>query len=43
MDGQAGTVTALPPMQEAREDHALGGAVSVLFDFGGCIDKGSYM
>ncbi len=35
VDGQAGTVTTLPPMQEAREDHALAAAGSLLFAFGG--------
>ncbi len=43
VDGQARTVTTLPPMQEAREDHALAAAGSLLFAFGGCIQSGSYM
>ncbi len=37
VDGQAGTVTTLPPMQEAREQHALAAAGSLLFAFGGWI------
>ncbi len=40
LDGQAGTVTTLPPMQEAREDHALAAAGSLLFAFGGWIKLG---
>ncbi len=43
VDGQAGTVTTLPPMQETREEHALAAAGSLLFAFGGWIDYGSYM
>ncbi len=43
VDGQAGTVTTLPPMQEAREDHALAAAGSLLFAFGGWIEINSYM
>ncbi len=43
VDGQAGTVTTLPPMQEARADHALAAAGSLLFAFGGWIKIGSYM
>ncbi len=37
MDGQAGTVTPLPAMQEARISHALAAAGSLLFAFGGYI------
>ncbi len=43
MDGQAGTVTSLPPMQETREDHALAAAGSLLFAFGGFFIDGSLM
>ncbi len=43
VDGQAGTVTTLPPMQEAREQHALAAAGSLLFAFGGWIKIGSFM
>ncbi len=42
MDGQAGTVTSLPPMQESREAHALAAAGSLLFAFGGWIDYGVF-
>ncbi len=42
VDGQAGTVTTLPPMQEAREQHALAAAGSLLFAFGGWRKGGSY-
>ncbi len=35
VDGQVGTVNALPPMQKAREWHALAAAGSLLFAFGG--------
>ncbi len=43
VDGQAGTVTTLPPMQEVRGDHALAAAGSLVFAFGGYIKGGSYM
>ncbi len=43
VDCQAGTVTSLPAMQEAREDHALAAAGSLLFAFGGYIKGGSFM
>ncbi len=43
VDGQAGTVSTLPPMQETREEHALAAAGSLLFAFGGWIDYGSYL
>ncbi len=43
LGGQAGTVTSLPPMQEAREDHDLAAAGSLLFAFGGWIKDGLYM
>ncbi len=42
VDGQAGTVTTLPPMQEAREQHALAAAGSLLFAFGGWIKNFVY-
>ncbi len=41
VDGQAWTVTTLPPMEEARSSHALAAAGSLLFAFGGCIKSGS--
>ncbi len=43
VDGQEGTVTTLPPMQETREDHTLAAAGSLLFAFGGWIKRGSNM
>ncbi len=43
VDGQTRTVSALPPMQEAREDHALAAAGSLLFAFGGWIKHFSHM
>ncbi len=43
VDGQEGTVTSLPAMQEAREDHAFAAAGSLLFAFGGWIKDGLYM
>ncbi len=43
VDGQAGMVTTLPPMQEARNYHALAAAGSILFAFGGYIKLGSWM
>ncbi len=43
VDGQVGTVTTLPPMQETRSSHALAAAGSLLFAFGGWIKIGSFM
>ncbi len=40
---KTGTVTTLPPMQEARADHALAAAGSLLFAFGGYIRGGPLM
>ncbi len=40
VDGQEGTVTNLPPMQETRSGHALAAAGSLLFAFGGWIKDG---
>ncbi len=40
VDSQTGTVTSLPPMQEARESHALAAAGSLVFAFGGFIKRG---
>ncbi len=37
---QSGTVTSLPPMQEARSNHALAAAGSLVFVFGGRIKRG---
>ncbi len=35
VDSQTGTVTSLPPMQEARSRHALAAGDSLVFAFGG--------
>ncbi len=40
VDSQTGTVTSLPPMQEARNNHALAAAGSLVFAFGGLIKRG---
>ncbi len=40
VDSQTGTVTSLPPMQEARESHALAAGCSLVFAFGGWIKRG---
>ncbi len=40
VDSQTGSVTSLPPMQEARECHALAAAGSLVFAFGGLIKRG---
>ncbi len=40
VDSQTGTVISLPPMQEARERHALAAAGSLVFAFGGWIPRG---
>ncbi len=41
VDSQTGAVTSLPPMQEARESHALAAAGSLVFAFGGWIKRGA--
>ncbi len=40
VDSQTGTVTSLPPMQEARNCHASAAAGSLVFAFGGWIKRG---
>ncbi len=40
VNSRSGTVTSLPPMQEARSSHTIAAAGSLVFVFGGWIKRG---